>query len=538
MSVISAPRAKLVELLWQLKQRYDSKDDGRSIHFNTLLRDSDYRRAIIEEASQSSDRDIRNLGRSLRVLNADGELSQPRRSVDTASVNPDIAEMLGVKAGSERPQKRQPVALLAVGLVVIIGIALATVFLHADNEIVLSGSLRGEQLWTAEKTWVIDDIVYLEAGARLTIEPGTKVLGRAGAALVVTRDATIMARGSVAQPIVFSSAKPAGQRAAGDWGGVILLGNAPVNLSGAQIEGIPKSDSRGSFGGADGSSNCGVLEYARIEFAGYEVYANNELNGLTLGGCGRDTIVRNVQVHRALDDGIEVFGGNVDMKHILITGAGDDSLDWDMGWTGRVQFLQVLQYAGAGDNAIEADNREGRADAEPISEPQIYNVTLLSEQSQEKYQRAMNLRRGTGGHFYNMVISGFSGEAIDIRDPETVARIDEGRLSFGSVLISNIGVSGRNYFADESGDKDDDGGFGETAYFKQHAELGSEPKLLTEHLDEGPTDFAVSADSPARVQYVSLPQGEFWDEAANYSGAVRPGATANWMDGWTTFPLN
>jgi hypothetical protein len=318
----------------------------------------------------------------------------------------------------------------------------------------------------------------------------------------------------------------------------VMLGNAPVNTADAQIEGLDAGDTRGMFGGVDASDNCGVLEYARIEFAGYEVYANNELNGLTLGGCGSKTIVRNVQVHRALDDGIEIFGGNVDLRHILITGAADDSLDWDMGWTGRVQFLQVQQYPSVGDNAFEADNDEINHEAGPVSQPTFYNVTLQSMKSSERHQRAMTLRRGTGGHFYNMVIDGFSGEAIDIKDRSTVARIEQGLLSFGGLFIADIGQGGRSYFAAEAGDQDDDGGFDEAAYFAKTAELGNSPQFVQRLRSETDHDFSLAASSPARNHAQAIPQGEFWDEAANYRGAFRPGVNVMWTDGWTDYPIN
>jgi hypothetical protein len=279
-----------------------------------------------------------------------------------------------------------------------------------------------------------------------------------------------------------------------------------------------------------------VLEYARIEFAGYEVYANNELNGLTLGGCGSKTIIRNVQVHRALDDGIEIFGGNVDLRHILITGAADDSLDWDMGWTGRVQFMQIQQYAGVGDNAFEADNREGAYQVEPVSEPTLYNVTLQSMNSREKYQRAMTLRRGTGGHFNNIVIAGFSGESIDITDIETVARIQEGKMSFGGLLIADIGADGKRFFAEELADQDDDGGFDEATYLSPRASVGVSPQFLKVTQSETEPDFRVASSSAAKDGAVPVPQGEFWDEAANYRGAMRPGVSTSWTDGWTAFP--
>ncbi len=286
------------------------------------------------------------------------------------------------------------------------------------------------------------------------------------------------------------------------------------------------------------SDNCGVLEYVRIEFAGFEVYANNELNGLTLGGCGSNTIVRNVQVHRALDDGVEVFGGSVDLKNILVSGADDDALDWDMGWTGRLQFLLVHQYAGAGDNAIEADNLQARHGASPRSEPTLYNISLLSHSSTEKHQRAMTLRRGTGGHFNNVLISGFSAEAIDIQDSSTVENLDDGQLSFAGLLIHNIGADGQSYFADESGQQEDDGGLDEASYFAAHAELGVDPLWLGAGNALQQPDFRLDASSPAARGAVAIPQGEFWDEAAFYRGAIRPGSNSNWTDGWTAFARN
>ncbi len=541
---VEAPRAKLVELLWQLKGTFEHTEGGRRIHFNTLLRDSNYRRELINEAATSSNREIRELGRSLRVLNSDGELTQSREK--PASLNPDITETLSkVSAASAAPADKPSAtparrALWLVGaaaLLLVVGAALLLLAGGARSE-TLRGSLTGSQLWTADKVWVLEDIVYLEAGAQLIIEPGTVIQGRPGSALVVTRDATIMARGSVDAPIVFTSAQPVGQRQAGDWGGVVLLGNAPVNSRDAQIEGVPTVDSRGMFGGVDSRDNCGVLEYVRIEFAGYEVYANNELNGLTLGGCGSNTIVRHVQVHRASDDGIEVFGGTVDMKHILISGAADDSLDWDMGWTGRVQFLQVLQYPGMGDNAIEADNRDGRHDVQPVSQPTLYNVTLRSLSSANKHQRGITLRRGSGGHFHNMIVSGFSGEAVDIKDRSTVSRLGSEMMSFGGLIFHDNGRASGRHFADELGKQDDDGGFDEAAYFARRGRLDVDPGFRPSGDPVSQPEFRLRAQSAAAEAADPVPEGEFWDQGAAYIGAVRPGSNRSWLAGWTSFALN
>ena len=548
---IASPRAKLVEGLWQLKQVCEQQDDQglRHMHFNTLMKDPDYRFDIIRRASASRNPKIRQLAQNLGSLDSrDVLIAKNSTAAARLGVNPDITatraqQLEGLPPASESPVRRKrglvPLAALLLTAVAIGGWTFRDMLGLTGNQVAVSGSLFGTHHWTADKQWILEDIVYLEAGGRLVIDPGTQVLGNHGSALIITRDAILHARGTADAPIVFSSAAEAGTRKAGDWGGLVMLGNAPVNVDDARIEGVPEGDTRAAFGGVDKSSNCGVLEYARVEFAGFEAYANNELNGLTLGGCGSNTIVRNVQVHHALDDGIEVFGGTVDLKHIVITGAGDDSLDWDMGWRGRVQFLVVQQYPGIGDNAFEGDNNGDNPLAEPVSEPSFYNVSLISASSPDKYQRAMTLRRGTGGHFNNMLVQGFSGELVDIRDSATVSRMDSGQMSFGALAADRIGAGGNQFFGPENGDKDDDGGFDEQAFFGSHAEvhLGGNTGLTTgaDSL-RAPNYVPLLRAGSTRASRVQLPQGEFWDEAAAYAGALRPGIKASWLDGWTAFP--
>ncbi|MCK0152896.1 hypothetical protein MWU49_04215 [Alcanivorax sp. S6407] len=548
---VSSPRAQLVELLWQLKQNFDQENDSslRFVHFNTLLNDPVYRAEIIKRATQSDNRKIRALGQKLQQANRDGVLlnKKPGAGKPTPPLtNPDIAETLNQNVTSQRKSHKHRgtytwLALAAVMLGVIGFFAYRPLHEALAGRHVVQGSLTGAHTWTANTTWILDGIVYVEGNSSLTIEPGTRIEGRPGSALVITRDATLFARGQQNAPIVFTSNQAPGTRTPGDWGGVVLLGSAPVNVANAQIEGIPHGDTRGQFGGRDAESSCGVMEYTRIEYAGFEVYANNELNGLTLGGCGSNTIVRNVQVHRALDDGIEVFGGTVNLKHIVITGAGDDSLDWDMGWRGNVQFLVAQQHPNLGDNAFEGDNLKANPDATPISEPTLYNLTLISPRSHEKYHRAMTLKVGTGGHFHNVIIDGFSGETIDIKGSETVERITNGQLTFNSMMVHKVGSRGLTFFDAENLDSDDDGGFDERRYFQSSAisaQFGTDPLLTRDAYSLSHPDFAPSARSPARNGASPIPQGEFWDEAADYLGAIRPGSAQNWTDGWTSYPLN
>ena len=403
-------------------------------------------------------------------------------------------------------------------------------------------SIVDSTTWRAGRTYRLDGLVFVEGGARLVIEPGVTVLGGPGSALIVTRDGSLHARGTAVEPIVFTSAMAEGERASGDWGGVVLMGSAPTNRGQDNIEGILPSDSRTVFGGNDPSSNCGLLEFVRVEFAGYELGQDNELNGLTLGGCGSETIIRHVQVHRAHDDGVEIFGGTVDLKYVIVSQARDDAFDWDMGWTGRAQFLVVQQHPDVGDAGFEGDNWRDDPEAKPISQPRIYNATLVGSRNPNRNQRAMVVRHGSGGEFRNFLIAGFSLEAIDLRGELTSQRISSRMLSFGSIAMYLIGADGRTFFKEESGENDDDGGFDEGHYFSRVASdivLDAPPALGPEAWDLTEPDFApVAAYIGAGTDSLPPEGSEFWEGSADYYGAVRYGEKGNWTLGWTAYPEN
>jgi len=553
MHTLSSPRARLVDLLWQLKQAYDQQSEHsevRFIHFNTLLNDDVYRQEIVERAITSGNRRIRDIGLQLRQLNRDGMLLHKRSSGQPAGVpmmlNPDIVETVGKKGtASTRSSGWLPFALLGLCLIAALGTGLwyygNALNTWVQGETRISGTLQGDQVWRADHGWVLDGLVFVDNHSSLTIEAGARIRALPGSALIITRGGKLFSRGQPDKPVVFTSAQPTGARRAGDWGGVVLLGNALVNRAGATIEGLPEGDQRGAFGGTDDHSSCGVLEYTRIEFAGHELSRDNELNGLTLGGCGDGTIVRHVQVHRGLDDGIEVFGGSVDLKHILITGAGDDSLDWDMGWRGRVQFLVIQQYANSGDNGFEGDNSKSSPNALPRSAPTLYNVTLVSPRSREKFHRAMTIRHGSGGHFHNFIVQGFSGESFDIGGADSARLTQTGELDFANMLVHDIGTRGVSWFDDEQFDRDDDDGFDERQYFMtpdRQIDFAVDPMLPREATTMHNPQFTPAIRSPARNNAVRPPRGEFWDEAADYLGAFKPGAMSAWTDSWTEFPVN
>ena len=407
---------------------------------------------------------------------------------------------------------------------------------------VVPPSIVESTTWRAGRTYRLDGLVFVEGGARLVIEPGVTVRGGPGSALIVTRDGALHARGTAAEPIVFTSAMAEGKRASGDWGGVVLLGSAPTNRGRSDVEGVLPGDSRSAFGGNDPGSNCGLLEFARVEFAGYELGQGNELNGLTLGGCGWETIIRHVQVHRAHGDGVQILGGTVDLKHVIVSQARDDAFDWDMGWIGRVQFLVAQQHPEVGDAGFEGGSWRDEPEAMPISQPRIYNATLVGSRDPKRAQRAMVIRHGSGGEFRNFLIAGFPLEAIDLRGELTAQRIASRMLSFGSIAMYLIGADGRAFFMEESGENDDDGGFDEGDYFSRVASdivLDAPPALGPKAWSLTEPDFApVAAYVGAGSNWRSPESDEFWEGSDNYYGAVRYGEKENWTLGWTAYPDN
>lgn len=212
--------------------------------------------------------------------------------------------------------------------------------------------IKADTTWKTGNTYVLTKHIFVESGT-LTLEPGVTVKGQQGSSLVITRQARINAVGTAEKPIVFTSSEPVGSRAAGNWGGLVLLGKAQLNIPNVteqSIEGfVVGSDARTLYGGTDDAHNCGTLKYVRIEFAGFKLLNNSELNGLSMGACGSATQVDYLQVHRGLDDGVEMFGGTANLKHVLVTLTDDDGLDWDFGYRGNVQFLIVQQGENLGE---------------------------------------------------------------------------------------------------------------------------------------------------------------------------------------------
>ena len=246
----------------------------------------------------------------------------------------------------------------------------------SSNEIIVSSNITSNTTWENGKVYILIGRITVESGATLTIQPGVIVKGQAGTgsnatALLIARGGKINAVGTATLPIIFTTIADEiepGQIASpnldpdinGLWGGVIILGNAPISAAAAsvQIEGIPASDPNGLYGGSDPLDNSGTFQYVSIRHGGANIGEGNEINGLTLGGVGSGTTISYVEVVANQDDGIEIFGGTVNPSNIILWNVGDDAVDIDQGWTGTIDNFIVIN---AGDEACELDGPEGAA---------------------------------------------------------------------------------------------------------------------------------------------------------------------------------
>jgi hypothetical protein len=256
---------------------------------------------------------------------------------------------------------------------------------YPATNVTVSGSITTNTTWTANNTYLLSGIVYVNSGITLTIEPGTVIRGTLGtnSSLLIARGGKLLAEGTQCKPIVFTSNAAVGARARGDWGGVILLGNAKHNLgTNNLIEGLSNADTRNFYGGTNDADNSGVLKYVRIEYAGFIFSTNNEINSLTMGSVGNGTTIDYVQTSFGLDDCFEWFGGSVNAKHLIAYKGLDDDLDTDNGYSGTVQFALCIKDPNFSDasqsEGFESDNSAtGVNGLLPKTSAKFLNVTQI-----------------------------------------------------------------------------------------------------------------------------------------------------------------
>lgn len=403
--------------------------------------------------------------------------------------------------------------------------------------VTVSGDITSNTTWKAKKQYVLQGGVFVKAGAVLKIKPGTQIFGTPGSFLVIERGAKIVAKGKANKPIVFTSSKEVGERRPGDWGGLLILGGAPVNRCPAgdcTPEGLPPGV---QFGGSNPDENSGSLQYVRSEFAGFELSPGNELNSITFSGVGSGTTVDHIQALQGLDDAIEFFGGNVNVKYAVATSFDDDGFDWQLGWTGKAQFVVIQQHAegvSKTERAIEADNSEFNTDATPRSAPLLANFTLVGEPDATLAGaggEAIELRRGTAGQLRNFVVQSFRKVGVRISDNEgstsTRDQFENGALELMGFIFFNNN-NGTNFSGNTQGLLEAKG-LNVMKIVNQ-----ADPQLVNPFARNSKPDFRPATGSPALdASNAAATFNDSFFDAAPYVGAFN--ATDSWIDGWTTW---
>ena len=414
--------------------------------------------------------------------------------------------------------------------------------------------------WSADTTYILDGFVYLEAGGTLNIEAGTVIKGAAipstndlASTLIITQGATINAIGTANAPIIFTTedddledAEDLRTDDRGLWGGLILLGNATITDEAAteSVEGLNADDPRSTFGGSNDADNSGILKYVSIRHGGAELAPGEEINGLTLGGIGSGTTLEYIEVLSNSDDGIEFFGGTVDLKYASVAFCGDDAIDWDTGWRGKGQFWFVLQSADAGDNAAEMDGAKPDANT-PSSNPQIYNVTYIGSgvNGTAKNEHALLFRDGSKGRYSNSIFTDFANYGIQVEDRasgvDSRSYMEAGELVLSNNIWFGFGEgnelnTGANGFIQATGDAEDPTAQFLIDHLTSNGNSAEDPQLggISRTID-GRLDPRPSFDGPAYVRDAreAYPANDNFYSDVIYRGAFC--SEGAWIARWT-----
>lgn len=434
---------------------------------------------------------------------------------------------------------------------------------------VISENITKDRTLHADTVYTLSGFIRVANGATLTIQPGTRIVGDydvPGSSLFILRGSRIIAEGTASDPIVFTSERPEGQREPGDWGGLILVGNARINRAappdvviegtgtGADNPPLPYS------GGTDDTDDSGILRYVRVEFAGYATAPDAELNSFTLAAVGSGTTLEYLQAVAGLDDHFEFFGGTVDARNLVSYESGDDHFDMSEGYSGRLQNLiayqarRIVPRAVAGSpssdpQGIENDGCHGSGctdgqNSTPFTQPLVANFTLVGTGEGVVDQTSggigMMLRRGTAGYYVNGVVARWPRAAISLRDQSTLDRVAAGDLLIRNLYLTENGAT----FQPASGSTVQ----GEVELAANEIRVGE--GVTTASLfasfpagepDNGATfDWTPAAASPIATGGLATFTGAIAEKAgARVAGTTHVGAAApagtKWWQGWTTY---
>ncbi len=416
---------------------------------------------------------------------------------------------------------------------------------------------------TCDKVYIINNKIYIPSGSEVWVEPGTVFKGTNDGlteadALIVSRGGKLYANGTESCPIIFTSAGNVPSTTnitdplAGDpldgtfplnarshWGGIIMLGFAPNNVLAIDnaaltvsdgvsgIEGLDVAESRNHYGGSDADDSSGSLKYVSIRHGGISIAANNEINGLTLGSVGRGTTLEHIEIVSNADDGIEFFGGTVDLKWATVFFCGDDGFDWDQGYNGRGQFWYSVENDS--DKGWEIDGDDGGSVKPFYSDPQVYNSTMIGDGTGGDF--AISAKSETQGRIANSIFTNHS-TGLRIEGATTIGFYTSGEFE----VLNNLWENMTTYFnadgTDISAQLAADGNLQQTGVIDYQYTIDVSTNAITDGYDPVP---AVNTPN-INVSAANRPPNDGFFDLVSYKGAFEPGATP-WTAGYTVAAL-
>ena len=405
----------------------------------------------------------------------------------------------------------------------------------ASNVEVLKGAITSDMTLKADKKYLLQGFVYVVAPAKLTIEAGTLIRGDKDSkgTLIIERGAQIIAEGTAQKPIIFTSNQAKGNRHAGDWGGIIMLGKAPANLPGTPVVegGVDRP-----YGGTDANDNSGVVKYVRIEFGGIAFQPGNEINGLTMGGVGAGTTIDYVQVSFNGDDSFEWFGGTVNAKHLVAYANVDDMFDTDNGFSGKLQYLVGLSNPNIADvsksNGFESDNDASGSTSSPQTKAIFSNVSLFGPLAtpttayDPNFGSGMHIRRNSSISVHNALVAGWpTGLLLD-------GSLTQGNATANTLMYKhNVLAANKTTLAVNTGSTFDiNNWFNDVAKANQIKTDYVSVKVEGGFIQNAP-NFLPGSGSSLLTGGSTAGLDSFFDNVT-YVGAF---STTDWTQGWTNF---
>lgn len=384
----------------------------------------------------------------------------------------------------------------------------------------VTADIEADTTWTATKRYHLKKFVRVKAGATLTIEAGVTISSGPGAevfGLAILPGAKIKAMGTAAKPIVFTSGAKKGSRKPGDWAGLLLFGKAKVNLPAPRYPEGLKDQPEYAYGGDDDNDSSGEMHYVRVEYAGYQLSPNNEINSFGFFGVGRGTKLDHLQAHFGNDDSFEFFGGSVDAKYLIATSGTDDCFDMDNGFTGRLQFLICNRDdISGGGNGFETDNDASGSTSTPQTNPTVWNATIVGKvTTTTEGGHGMHLRRNVKGAYGNILVANWPLSGVFVDGATTLANATDGSLSVKSSLFANP----KNY----------NDAVSSTWGNKTVADLAA--AMITDTSSDK-YNFALKEGSPALTGAGAPPADGFDPSGKDFIGAC--GKTCPEFEGWVT----